>query len=41
LVPAGDVAFVPKNTKHWQGAKPGRDMTHLSILAAGKTTIVD
>ena len=40
-VSAGDVAFIPKSTKHWHGAKPGRDMTHLSILAAGKTTIVD
>jgi len=40
-VTIGDVAFIPKNTRHWHGAKPGRDMTHLSILAAGKTTIVD
>ena len=40
-VSAGDVAFIPKNTKHWHGAKPGRDMTHLSILANGKTTILD
>lgn len=40
-VTAGDVAFIPKNTRHWHGAQPGRDMTHLSILAAGKTTIVD
>jgi len=40
-VSAGDVAFIPKNTKHWHGAKPGRDMTHLSILAGGKTTILE
>jgi len=40
-VSAGDVAFIPANTKHWHGAKPGRDMTHWSILANGKTTIVD
>jgi len=40
-VSAGDVAFIPRNTKHWHGAKPGKDMTHLSILAAAKTTIVD
>ena len=38
---AGDVAFIPKYTRHWHGAKPGRDMTHLSILTGGKTTIVD
>ena len=40
-VSPGDVAFIPKNTKHWHGAKTGRDMTHLSILANGKTTIVE
>ena len=40
-VSAGDVAFIPANTKHWHGAKPGRDMTHWSILADGKTTIVE
>ena len=40
-VSAGDVAFIPKNTRHWHGAKPGRDMTHLSILAGGKTTIAE
>jgi quercetin dioxygenase-like cupin family protein len=40
-VSTGDVAFIPANTRHWHGAKPGRDMTHWSILANGKTTIVD
>ncbi len=40
-VSAGDLAFIPRNTRHWHGAKPGRDMTHLSILAAAKTTIVE
>ncbi|MDP9280989.1 MAG: cupin domain-containing protein [Chloroflexota bacterium] len=38
---AGDVAFIPANTKHWHGARPGKDMTHWSILGNGKTTIVD
>ena len=38
---AGDVAFIPANTKHWHGARPGRDMTHWSILADGKTTIAE
>jgi quercetin dioxygenase-like cupin family protein len=37
----GDVAFIPANTKHWHGAKPGKDMTHLAILANGKTTIAE
>ena len=40
-VTPGDVAFIPKNTKHGHGAKPGRDMTHWSILANGKTTIAE
>ena len=40
-VSAGDVAFIPANTKHWHGAKAGRDMTHWSILANGKTTIAE
>ncbi len=40
-VVAGDVAFIPANTKHWHGARPGKDMTHWSILANGKTTIVE
>jgi len=40
-VEAGDVAFIPANTRHRHGAQPGQDMTHLSILANGKTTIVD
>jgi len=40
-VSAGDVAFIPANTKHWHGARPGKDMTHLSILAGGKTTVVE
>lgn len=40
-VSAGDVAFIPAKTKHWHGARPGRDMTHWSILGNGKTTIVE
>ncbi len=41
-VQAGDVAFIPVNTKHWHGARPGKDMTHLSILGRdSKTTISD
>jgi len=37
----GDVAFIPAETKHWHGAKPGKTMTHLSILGAAETRIVD
>ena len=39
-VSAGDVAFIPVNTKHWHGARKGKNMTHWSILGNGKTTIV-
>ncbi|HUQ41233.1 MAG TPA: cupin domain-containing protein [Candidatus Limnocylindrales bacterium] len=38
-IEAGDVAFIPANTRHWHGAKPGKDMTHWAILGNGKTTI--
>ena len=40
-VRAGDVAFIPANTTHWHGARPGKDMTHWSILGNAKTTIVE
>ena len=40
-VAAGDVAFIPANTKHWHGARPGKDMTHWSILAGGSTKVVE
>jgi quercetin dioxygenase-like cupin family protein len=39
-VTAGDVAFIPAGERHWHGAKPGSDMTHLAVLGAGKTYIV-
>ena len=37
----GVVALIPANTKHWHGAKPGKSMTHWSILGAADTRIVD
>jgi quercetin dioxygenase-like cupin family protein len=40
-VSAGDVALIPASTKHWHGARPGKDMTHWSILGDSKTTIVE
>ena len=40
-VTAGDVAFIPANTKHWHGARPGKDMTHLAVIAGGTTKIVE
>ncbi|HYK99081.1 MAG TPA: cupin domain-containing protein [Candidatus Acidoferrales bacterium] len=40
-VSAGDVAFIPANTKHWHGARPGKDMTHIAVIAGGTTRVVD
>jgi quercetin dioxygenase-like cupin family protein len=39
-VRAGDIAHIPAGERHWHGARPGADMTHLSILGNGKTFIV-
>ena len=39
-VRAGDVAYIPAGERHWHGAKPGMDMTHLAILGSGKAFIV-
>ena len=39
-VRAGDIAYIPAGERHWHGAKPGTDMTHLAVLGAGKTYIV-
>jgi quercetin dioxygenase-like cupin family protein len=40
LVP-GTVALIPAKTRHWHGAKPGKDMTHWSILGPAETKVVD
>jgi quercetin dioxygenase-like cupin family protein len=37
----GDVAFIPKGTRHWHGATPDATFTHLSILTPGHTEIED
>ena len=39
-VTEGDVAYIPAGERHWHGASPGTDMTHLAILGAGKTFVV-
>ena len=36
----GDVAFIPANEPHWHGAKEGHDLTHWSITARARTTVV-
>ena len=38
---AGVIVLIPANTRHWHGAKPGKDMTHWSILGPADTKIVD
>jgi quercetin dioxygenase-like cupin family protein len=40
LVP-GIVALIPASTRHWHGAKPGKNMTHFSILGPANTKIAD
>ena len=39
-IQTGDVVHIPAGERHWHGAKPGHDMTHLAVLGAGKTFIV-
>lgn len=37
----GDVILVQPNERHWHGAAPGQDMTHLAILLPGQMTVDD
>jgi quercetin dioxygenase-like cupin family protein len=37
----GDLVIVPKETRHRHGAYPGSDMTHLSFMTVGETTMED
>ena len=37
----GAIVLISANTRHWHGAKPGKDMTHWSILGPADTRIVD
>ena len=37
----GVIALIPKGTRHWHGAKPGKNMTHWSILGPAETRIAD
>lgn len=38
-IAVGDVILVEPNERHWHGARPGADMTHLAILLPGKMTV--
>lgn len=35
----GDVILIQPNERHWHGAAPGQDMTHLAILLPGTMTV--
>ena len=34
----GDVVFAPAGEKHWHGAAPGSNMTHITITGGGGKT---
>ncbi|MDQ3656707.1 MAG: cupin domain-containing protein [Chloroflexota bacterium] len=38
---AGDVVLIQPNERHWHGAAPGQDMTHLAVLLPGTMTVDD
>ncbi len=38
-VTPGCVVYVPTGERHWHGAEPGHNFTHLSILTPGQMTI--
>ncbi len=35
----GDTILIPAGERHWHGAEPGHDFTHLSILTPGQMTV--
>lgn len=38
-VAPGDVILIPAGERHWHGAEPGEDFTHLAILLPGTMEI--
>ena len=40
-VTVGDVILIQPGERHWHGARPGKSMTHLSILLPGTMTIAE
>jgi quercetin dioxygenase-like cupin family protein len=40
-ISVGDVILIEPNERHWHGARPGADLTHLAILLPGKMTVED
>lgn len=37
----GDVVLIPAGERHWHGAEPDQEFTHLSILTPGQITIAE
>jgi quercetin dioxygenase-like cupin family protein len=35
----GDIILISAGERHWHGAEPGQDMTHLSILTPGEIVL--
>lgn len=40
-VTVGDVVLIPPGERHWHGAVPGDEMTHLAVLLPGEMKIDD
>lgn len=40
-VAPGDTILIPAGERHWHGAEPGHDMTHLSLLTPGAMEIAE
>ncbi len=38
-VTPGDIVLISARERHWHGAEPGEDFTHLSILTPGRMTV--
>lgn len=38
-VTAGDIVVVPGGERHWHGSEPGGEMTHLSLMTPGETSL--
>ena len=40
-VETGDIVHIPAGEAHWHGARPGRDMSHLSIMPPCETQVLE
>jgi quercetin dioxygenase-like cupin family protein len=35
----GDIVVIPGGDRHWHGSEPGGEMTHMSFMTPGETTL--